>query len=123
MSPGRKKETGGKGEQLAAQYLRNHGYTILHTNWRCRSGEIDIVAQKGGAIVFVEVRTRTAGGGFGSPEESVDARKQVKVRQTAQMYLYAHKQFNAPARFDVIGVELTPAGELADLRHIENAFV
>ena len=85
MSDGRK-TTGSRGELLAAGYLRRQGYTILRTNWRCRRGEIDIIARDGATLVFVEVRTRRSTN-LGSPEESVTPAKQRRLAELAQTYL------------------------------------
>jgi putative endonuclease len=111
------------GEDAAEAYLRSEGYTLLHRNWRCRSGEIDIVARKDETIVFVEVRTRTSEGRFGTAAESVDMRKQLQVRSTAQVYLQSHKLYGTSVRFDVIALTLTrETGGIKELKHITSAF-
>ncbi|GAA3406697.1 YraN family protein [Paenibacillus hodogayensis] len=113
---------GRQGEELAAARLVEEGYRIVERNWRCPSGELDLIAERDGVTVFVEVRSRRATGKFGSPEESVDARKQRKVRETAQYYLYRKKTLEAKVRFDVITVMFTPEGSFCKLNHLENAF-
>jgi len=99
-------ETGRLGERAAVAYLRARGYRIVATNWRTRFGEIDVVAEQAGTLVFVEVRTRRTTG-FGTAAESVDGRKQRQLVLMATQYL----QRNAPtasARIDVITVSAAP---------------
>jgi putative endonuclease len=118
-----RKELGRWGEEQAAQFLAGQGCRILERNWRARSGEIDMIAEDGECLVFIEVRTRRPSGRFGTAEESVDARKQRQVRATAQLYLHTTKQHNKSCRFDVIAI--TTAGKSSEeprLRHIPNAF-
>ncbi|MGO4543859.1 YraN family protein [Paenibacillus sp. 2TAB23] len=118
-----RKQTGERGEQAAYAYLSKANYTILERNWRCRSGEIDIIAEYDGRLIFVEVRTRTASGKFGSAAESVDYRKQQKVRNTAQVYLKSMGRLDAAQRFDVIAVSINRKNaEVEDCRHFEGAF-
>lgn len=116
-----KRETGRLGESAAAVYLQHSGYRLLERNWRCRTGEIDIVARHGDKLVFVEVRTRRAGGGFGTAAESVDTRKQRKVTAAAQVYLHMKGLHESPVRFDVIAITLI-GDEVTELNHIEGAF-
>lgn len=118
----RRRRLGAQGERLAAEHLEAEGYRIVAQNWRCRSGELDIVAEQGGVLVFVEVRSRRLTGTFGTPEESVDFRKRKQVRETAQLYLYRHKAFGIKARFDVITVTFSREGAFFGLNHVENAF-
>ena len=84
-----RKALGELGERWAREYLEQHGYRIRETNFRCREGEIDIVAEHEGCLVFVEVRTKT-GSAFGTPEESVTASKKEKLASVAMSYLQAH---------------------------------
>ncbi len=74
---------GKRGEQYAAQYLTEHGYTIRARNWRCRMGEIDLVTEKDEVLIFVEVRTRR-GDRLGTPEESITPAKRAKLIAAAQ---------------------------------------
>ena len=97
--------TGSRGEHIAAAYLERAGLTILERNYRCRSGEIDLVALQGGELVFVEVRTR-AGTAFGTPEESITPHKQRKMADCAFAYLAERGVRSQPWRVDVIAVEL-----------------
>ncbi|MEF2965239.1 YraN family protein [Paenibacillus sp. M1] len=117
-----RKELGRKAEQAACDYLQAQGYTLLERNWSCRSGEIDLIAFCEDTIVIVEVRSRSRkAAAFGTPEESVTARKIKQVRDTAAVYLHLSGQSEANVRFDVIAVTYGAAGEL-DINHIEAAF-
>lgn len=109
------RQTGSYYEQMAAEYLEKKGYQILHMNYRCRLGEIDIVARDGAYVVFCEVKYRTDRRA-GSPLEAVDIRKQRIIYRCAVYYLTEYLQENLPCRFDVIGIE----GK--QITHVENAF-
>lgn len=117
-----RKVIGEFGEKLALEHLIGLNCIKLETNWRCRSGELDIIVQDADSLVFVEVRTRRMTGRFGSPQESVDIRKQRKVRETAQVYLHQHHKHNCKIRFDLISVELSIQGEFIRLDHLKYAF-
>ncbi|WP_141500825.1 YraN family protein [Paenibacillus luteus] len=118
-----RKQIGRLGEDAACNYLDQAGYAIITRNWRCRSGEIDIIAECEGRLVFVEVRTRRAGGRFGTAAESVDRRKQQKVRDIAQVYLRNVHLQNAAIRFDVITVMINRIDEtITECKHYEAAF-
>ena len=110
------------GEAEAAKFLRIKGYKIIAANYRCRFGEIDIIAQQGSYIVFVEVKLRKDAD-HGTAAEFVDARKQNKLRTTASMWL-AQNETELQPRFDVIEV-YAPNG-MSDrgkrINHIINAF-
>ncbi|MEW6725694.1 YraN family protein [Desulforudis sp. 1088] len=115
-------QKGRTAEDAAAGYLRKQGYVLLARNFRCRAGEIDIVAaDEKGELVFVEVRARLPLG-FGSPEETVDARKRTRLRRAAECYLLSRRQGQPPCRFDVIGVVLDEPGRVVRIEHIKNAF-
>jgi putative endonuclease len=92
------------GEELAARELVSRGYAILERRYRTRCGEIDIIAEDGGALVFVEVRAR-AGAEFGSAAESVTDAKKRKVAAMAVEYLARNHVVNRPCRFDVVAVD------------------
>lgn len=117
-----RKQIGRQGEELAADYLLSHGLFIRERNWRCRSGELDIIAEDGDTLVIVEVRTRRNTGTFGSAQESVTRRKSIQVRQTATAYLYQTGLSNHKLRFDVVAVLLSPAGEVIRIDHVMHAF-
>ncbi|OGR39453.1 MAG: YraN family protein [Elusimicrobia bacterium GWA2_64_40] len=107
---------GAEAEERAARFLEAAGYEILARNWACPMGELDIVARKGPAVVFVEVRSR-AGSAYGSPAETVTAAKRGRIIRTAQAYLKAARPQAEEYRFDFIGIVPGAAPE-----HIENAF-
>ncbi|GFN31912.1 YraN family protein [Paenibacillus xylaniclasticus] len=117
-------ETGRIGEEAAAAYLQAEGYTIRSRNWRCRAGELDIVAEHNGVIVIVEVRTRTAGSSaaFGTAAESIDARKIHKVRTMAALYLQSNGLQHAAVRCDAVLVILGQDGSVEDVTHMQNVF-
>jgi putative endonuclease len=117
-----RKKLGEYGEGLAKDHLVSLNYLIHQTNWRCRSGELDIIAQDADILVFVEVRTRRMTGRYGTPQESVDLRKQRKVRETAQVYLHQQHKHDRKIRFDLISVELNLQGEFIQLDHLKYAF-
>jgi putative endonuclease len=108
------------GERLAVAHLESKGYAVLDRNFRCREGEIDIIAQNDGCLVFVEVRTRR-GDAMGTAVESVTPRKCARLVAAAEAYCQKHPQAAPDRRIDVIAVELTPGGRLMRLEHIENA--
>lgn len=95
---------GRRGEALAAAYLAAAGYRILDRNPRCGGGEIDLVADVGGVVAFVEVRCR-ASARFGGAAASVTREKQARLSRAAQGYLAARGWSERPARFDVVAVE------------------
>lgn len=118
-----RKQTGMIGEAAASEYLIKKSYSIVERNWRCRSGEIDIIAEHEGRLVFVEVRTRKLGGRFGTAAESVDRRKQQQVRNTAQVYMRSAGHANTAIRFDVIAIAINRMdATVVECNHYEGAF-
>jgi putative endonuclease len=117
---GSRQRLGGAGERLAAEHLRQAGYQVRAFNYRCRLGEIDIVAEEAGDLVFVEVKTRR-GDAYGLPEEAVTVAKQRKLIAAAQTYLEAHACADASWRVDVVAVALTPAGKVQEVRIYRHA--
>jgi len=113
------KEKGQEGERLAARFLKEQGFRILDRNYRNRIGEIDIVAEDRGVLVFVEVRTLEASAGH-SPEETIQWKKQRSISRTAEAYIHYKRLEDRPARFDVVAVTLD--GTRSTLRHIPDAF-
>ena len=93
------------GEQLAARTLSEAGLRVLARNWRCDQGELDIVAQEGATIVFVEVKTRSTTA-FGTPAEAVTPAKAARIHRLALRWLDEHREVAgwAPIRFDVVAV-------------------
>jgi putative endonuclease len=116
---GARKRLGQRGEELAAAQLEKRGYVVRERNWRCPAGEIDIVAQDGDCLVFVEVRTRR-GREYGTPEESVTPAKQAKLVELAQTYLQEF-DWDGDWRIDVVAVEMTSGGKLLRVELIKNA--
>ena len=114
------KVLGARGEELAARHLTEHGYRILERNWRWGQGEIDLVAEKDGEVVFVEVKARRSHA-FGAPEEAVTRAKQRKLVQTAYAYLARERRQNARWRIDVVALDLNAQGEVTRLEHIVSA--
>lgn len=115
-----RKSAGDRGEAEVARYLRKKGYTLLASQWRCRFGELDLVARsRKGVICFVEVKLRSEGA-IGLPREFVDVRKQQRLRRAAESYL-ARFELDAPARFDVAEVYVQQNGALR-VEYLENAF-
>ena len=94
---------GQAGEELATAYLEKAGYKILIRNYRQKCGEIDIIAEDRGTLVFVEVKTRKSTS-FGIPFAAVTEKKQRQIGRVAQVYLSSNNLFNHPARFDVISI-------------------
>ena len=115
-----RREVGVTGERLAVDYLSGLGYEILQRNFRCRQGEIDIIARQAECLVFVEVRTKR-GREFGAPEESVTSSKKEKLIALAAAYLQTLASPPLSWRIDVVAVELAPDGGILRLEHIENA--
>lgn len=110
------------GEGLAAEYLRGRGYSIVAAGWRCRFGEIDLIAENGVFLCFVEVKLRKSAA-YGQAGEFVDRRKQEKLRTAAQLYLTERPTALQP-RFDVVEI-YAPRGAATgrpEITVIENAF-
>lgn len=97
------KITGSQGEAIAQKFLKDQGYKILATNFTCKIGEIDIIAQQKKTIVFVEVKTKS-NLDFGYPREMVNITKQNKIRRVAEYYLLKTNPTDCECRFDVIEV-------------------
>jgi putative endonuclease len=101
-------DLGRRGEALAARELRRRGYVILERRWRCRIGEIDIVARDGEALVVVEVKARSRSD-YGPPIDAVDRDKRRKLEKLARAYLQAKRLQNVAVRFDLVGVTFAAA--------------
>ena len=114
-------QIGKTGEELAQKYLRSRGYEIVETNFRIQGGEIDIIAQHGGRLLFVEVKTRTSED-FGSGEESIGIRKRDSIRRAMERYLTKNGLGeDADVQFDTIDLVLDPTtGELKTIHHLED---
>lgn len=91
-------------EQAAVAYLKEHDYDILHMNYRCRIGEIDIIGKNDGYLAFIEVKYRK-NSAMGSPFEAIDAKKQNTIRKIASFYMLCnHLSEHTPCRFDAVGI-------------------
>lgn len=111
-----KREIGSLYEGRAAKFLEQHGLKILERNFRCRNGELDLIALDGIYLVFVEVKYRKTGKS-GDSLCAVDSRKQRMISRTAQYYMKVHKwSFDKPCRFDVVGIDGN------EIHWIKNAF-
>jgi putative endonuclease len=100
----KRQQLGKSGEDLAVEELERRGYAIVARRYRTRCGEIDIVAEEGGALVFVEVKAR-ATAEFGTAAEAVTRRKQLKLIAMATDYLARTQVTNRPCRFDVVAID------------------
>ncbi|MCX5705264.1 MAG: YraN family protein [Candidatus Omnitrophica bacterium] len=107
------------GEEAAVAFLKEKGYRILERNFKCRLGEVDIVARDNETYCFVEVKTRSSED-FGLPQEAVSRQKQAQISKAALHYLKTKKLFEKSARFDVVSVLYKDDVPKIDL--IENAF-
>ena len=116
----RRQTLGKLGEELAAQRLTAQGYVLRDRNWRCATGELDLVLERDDALIFVEVRTRR-GDRFGTPEESITPRKRVKLVSAALTYLSEHTATDRAWRIDVVAIEIGPRGAVKRCTLIENA--
>lgn len=113
---------GRRGEDLAAAWLQRHGYTILERNWRRPCGELDLIAERDGEIIGVEVKTRSSAA-MGEPEEAVTPAKQRKLLLTMQTYLMESGAEQRPYRLDVLAVRLAPNGAHLETRHYPAAIM
>ena len=111
-------QTGNQGEDAAAFYLQDKGYRVRDRNWRAGKKELDIVAEKDGEVVFVEVKTRQDDS-YGEPWEFVTRRQWAHIAHAASSYL-CHKEIDQPIRFDILSIIYT--GDVFRIEHIENAF-
>ena len=116
-----RKTTGDRGEAIAARHLETRGYVVLARNWRHGHGELDLVAEQGGVIVFVEVRARH-GDARGAPEETLGSAKRAKLMETARAWLSVNDRLDAPARIDVVAIDLDARDDVARITHYENAW-
>ena len=111
-----KRQLGQEKEEMACLYLENNGYKILENNFRCKIGEIDIIAKKDMCLVFVEVKYRSSNK-YGYSIEAVNKKKQITIRKVAEFYVTTrYKKSDIMCRFDVIGID----GD--NITHITNAF-
>jgi putative endonuclease len=114
------KGIGDRGEELAASFLEKHGIRVVERNFRCKGGEVDIVARDGNTVVFVEVKTRR-NLAYGVPQLAITPFKQRQISKAALTWLAKKRQHNAPARFDVIAI-LLESEHTFSIEHIRDAF-
>lgn len=115
------RSAGNRGEAEVARYLRKRGYSLLASQWRCRFGEIDLVAKdRQGMLCFVEVKLRS-NLSVGLPREFVDGHKQERLRTAAAVFMSKH-ELDVPARFDVAEVYADEDGNILKVEYMENAF-
>jgi putative endonuclease len=115
-----KHQKGRLGENLAAQFLEGKGYRIIERNYRYDRGEIDIIAQDGKDLVFVEVKLRETEA-FGSPEESITPFKEEQLKKVAEGYLFEKNLEDQPCRFDVVAITFVDGKP--KIRILQNAIV
>ncbi|MDE7439804.1 MAG: YraN family protein [Clostridia bacterium] len=108
------KKLGAQGEKQACRYLEKSGYKILESNYKNPFGEVDIIAQKGDTVAFIEVKTRLSEN-YGAPSEAVNRKRRNKYIQAAKYYFYG-KEIDVTVRFDIIEIFR------GEINHIENAF-
>ncbi len=113
-------ELGRWGEDLAIRHLESTGYVVLSRNWRCRDGELDLVATDQERLVFCEVKTRS-GLGYGTPAEAVTPAKADRIRRLANLWQRRFMLRWCPVRYDIVAI-VAPPGELPYVRHIKAAF-
>ena len=120
MTPSPARHTGDAAEDRACRHLQQLGLSLIARNYRSPYGEIDLVMRHGATLVFVEVRYRRQTA-FGTPMETVDTRKQARLRATAEHYLQQDRRNSNPAcRFDIVAVTGAPDGDR--LTWLQNAF-
>ncbi len=119
--PSARSELGARGEGLARAFLKAKGYRVVATNYRCRHGEVDIIARDGPCLVFVEVRTRRARGWFGAPQESISRHKRRRLITTAETYLQDSNEDHADWRIDLVAINIDSRGIVRPVEHVENA--
>ncbi|MCT4606708.1 MAG: YraN family protein [Marinisporobacter sp.] len=112
------KNLGTLGEQIAAEYLRKSHYEIVQVNYRCRFGEVDIIAYKNQTYIFVEVKTRRSLS-FGRPAEAINKKKKMHLLKVGQYYMQRIKDEDYNFRFDAIEI-MVFASKSPSINHIEN---
>ncbi len=112
-------ETGIKGEQLAQNFLLKKGYNVLYTNWCYGKKEVDLIAERDGLLVFVEVKTR-ANNMYGFPEDAVNAKKIGFLKEAATEFIEVYSQYKK-VQFDIISI-LMKDNTVKEILHFEDAF-
>ncbi len=111
---------GKRGEDLAADYLAGAGLVVLSRNWRCRDGELDLIATDGERLIVCEVKTRS-GTGYGEPSEGVTPAKAARIRRVAAAWLRTYRVGWCEVRFDVLAI-LCPQDGPVTVEHLQGAF-
>ncbi|HKR48143.1 MAG TPA: YraN family protein [Pseudonocardiaceae bacterium] len=111
---------GRRGEELAADYLADAGLVVLSRNWRCRDGELDLVATDGERLIVCEVKTRS-GTGYGEPSEGVTSAKAARIRRVTSAWLRTYRVGWCEIRFDIVAV-LCPQDGPVTVEHLRGAF-
>jgi putative endonuclease len=125
-----RRSLGERGEQIAVRALHEAGLRIIERNWRCRAGELDIIAEEPGPdygrglpdarwLVLVEVRTRRSHA-YGSALQAFTHKKQAKLRELATLYVH-EKMWQGPWRIDAVAVQMDRSGKLISVEHIRHA--
>lgn len=112
--------TGFRGEELAVQHLKRQGYKILERNFRTKFGELDIICQRAGTLIFVEVKTLVENELGFEPELHFTREKMQRLKKAVQLYLAQNKLTNRDFQLDLIALELNAQGTVKNLRHYEN---
>lgn len=115
-----KDDLGRHGEDLAAQFIVEAGYTVIDRNWRCPRGEIDLVARDGNDTVFIEVKTRSSTA-FGHPFEAITAQKVARLKRLAKAWCEAHPYRRGVVRIDAVSV-IASAGSTPIIEHLRRIF-
>ena len=115
------KKIGDLGENIAVDYLYSIGYSIIEKNFRCKTGEIDIISQNKNTICFIEVKTRHSKN-YGEPCEAVNHFKRIKIYRTAYIYVQKNKLYKYNIRFDIIEIMINSNKNSYNIKLIKNAF-
>ncbi len=115
---GQSQQLGRRGEQVAGEYLTARGMVVVARNWRCRHGEIDIIAREGATLVFCEVKTRS-GLGFGAPLGAITPSKRARLRRLVGQYLADTGGHMGPVRIDAVGI-LWPRSGPPTVEHLRD---
>ncbi len=115
----KKQELGKSGEDRAVNFLQQKGFSVIKKNYRTPDGEIDIIAQDGDTIVFVEVKSRRSLS-YGAPEAAVDSMKKNQIKKIANQFISHYQLFDRDCRFDIVA--LYYEGQAVQIKYIPNAF-
>lgn len=116
-----RKELGSKGEDIAVRFLKKKGYKIIKRNYKCKYGEIDIIAERDNITAFIEVRTMQAEK-FGIPQDFITNIKTDHISKSALNYIKEENLFDRSCRFDLMAINLSDTLSEPKIEHIENAF-